>query len=502
MPTKSELLDYEPVTPSPRAGRAQLVEATNDSSRIRPLGRPTLNAISQKPPMPLPIAARDDSSQEAQPSATSASLLRRGHTLSYAGIFTFTFLVYFRPYELFPSLAWLSRSALVVAVLTLAFFIPTQLGLENRITARLLEVKIALALLFTALLSVPFALEPTTAFQTVVEFFKVIAIFIVTLNVVRTEKRLRRLLQLVLLSGCVLSFAAFSDYAQGNLALQGRRIAGLIGGLFSNPNDLALHLVTMIPISLALGFGSRRQLKKAFYLICSFLLMLGLLATFSRGGFIGFSFMIAFLAGKMARRHRLIFGGLALTLVLAVVALAPASYRSRLATTSDDSAVARTDELKRSVLVAARHPLFGVGMGNYILYSNSNKATHNAFTQVAAELGLTAFFIYLWFLISPFKRLRRLEQATGKDKQKPPVYYLALGLQASLIGYAVASFFASVAFLWYAYYLAAFSVCLSRIYSSLDDRNLPLNSKPRFRVQVKHNATAIRSSERVATAGN
>jgi len=147
MPTKSELLDYEPVTPSPRAGRAQLVEATNDSSRIRPLGRPTLNAISQKPPMPLPIAGRDDSSQEAQPSATSASLLRRGHTLSYAGIFTFTFLVYFRPYELFPSLAWLSRSALVVAALTLIAFIPAQLGLENRITAKLREVKLAVALL-------------------------------------------------------------------------------------------------------------------------------------------------------------------------------------------------------------------------------------------------------------------------------------------------------------------------------------------------------------------
>jgi O-antigen ligase len=502
MPNKLELRDYEPVTPSPQAGRAVLLETAEEFSTIRPLTSRAFKHVPLKTkPTKTPVTGDAVQPADLSPAAV-APTLRRGHSLSYAGIFTFTFLVYFRPYELFPSLAWLSRSALIVAVLTLAFFIPTQLGLENRITAKLLEVKIALALLFTALLSVPLALEPVTAFQTVVEFFKVIAIFVVTVNVVRTEKRLRGLLQLVLLSGCVLSFAAFSDYAQGNLVLQGRRIAGLIGGLFSNPNDLALHLVTMIPISLALGFGSRRQLTKVFYLICSFLLVLGLLATFSRGGFIGFSFMVAFLAGKMARRHRVIVGGLALALVLAVVALAPASYRSRLATTSDDSAVARTDELKRSLLVAARHPLLGVGMGNYILYSNSNKATHNAYTQVAAELGVAAFLIYLWFLISPFKRLRQLEQATGKDKRKPPVYYLALGLQASLIGYAVASFFASVAFLWYAYYLVAFSVCLSRIYSHLDGPSLSLNSNPKFVLHAKHNATAIRSNEGVTAEAN
>ena len=74
--------------------------------------------------------------------------------LTYFGLFAFTFLVYFRPYEWVPALSWLSRSALVMAVLTLAVFIPTQLGLENKITAPLREVKFALALLVTGLLSI------------------------------------------------------------------------------------------------------------------------------------------------------------------------------------------------------------------------------------------------------------------------------------------------------------------------------------------------------------
>jgi len=300
-----------------------------------------------------------------------------------------------------------------------------------------------------------------------IEFFKVIVMFIVAANVVRTEKRLNALMLLVLLASCVLSVAALNDYGHGHLALQGRRIAGLIGGLFNNPNDLALHLVTMFPISFAFFLASRGPLKKGIYLVCSLLLMAGLVATFSRGGFLGFVCVVGFLAWKLARRSHLIFGAVVLTMVVAVFALAPSAYRSRLATTSDDSAMARIDDLKRSVLVAARHPLFGVGMDNYILYSNTNKATHNAYTQVASEMGLAALLIYVLFLVTPCSYLRRIDQATGVSKRKPPVYYLAIGLQASLVGYMVISFFASVAYLWYAYYLVAYSVSLRRIYSNL-----------------------------------
>ena len=43
-------------------------------------------------------------------------------------------------------------------------------------------------------------------------------------------------------------------------------------------------------------------------------------------------------------------------------------------------------------------------------------------------------------------------------------YYFAIGIQASLIGYMVASFFAAVAYQWYIYYLVAYAITLRRIY--------------------------------------
>lgn len=465
MSKKLELADYDPVTVPPR-GHQPHAPVADILRRGRSL--PTL-VLPRRLEVVPPANSAEATAPRSLPEGgkkTKKLMAESGHGLSFAGLFVFTFLVFFRPYELFPSLSWMSKSALIAALATLAVFLPTQLSLENRITAKPREVKLGFLILGTGLLSVPFALEPARALQSFIEFSKVILIFVVMVNVLRTEKRLRALILLVLFSSCVLSMAALTDYLRGNLALEGRRIAGLIGGLFSNPNDLALHLVTMIPISVVLMMGSRGVLKKTAYLGCSLLLTAGLVATFSRGGFLGFMCVVAFLVWKLARRNRVIFVGIALSIMLATIALAPSAYRSRISTTSDDSAIARTDDLKRSILIAARHPLLGVGMDNYILYSNSNKATHNAYTQVASEMGLSALIIYLAFLLTPLGRLRKIEHVTVAGKLKPPLHYLAIGLQASLVGYMVVSFFASVAYQWYVYYLVAYAFCLHRLLSA------------------------------------
>ena len=41
-------------------------------------------------------------------------------------------------------------------------------------------------------------------------------------------------------------------------------------------------------------------------------------------------------------------------------------------------------------------------------------------------------------------------------------YYLSIGLQASLVGFMVSSFFGAVAYQWYVYYLVGYAVCLHR----------------------------------------
>jgi O-antigen ligase len=102
-------------------------------------------------------------------------------------------------------------------------------------------------------------------------------------------------------------------------------------------------------------------------------------------------------------------------------------------------------------------------MSNYILYSNVGKVTHNAYTQVAAELGLAAVIFYIGFIVTPLKSLRKIELSRSNKNRRNTSYYLAIGMQASLIGFIVSSFFASVAYQWYVYYLVAYSICLRRM---------------------------------------
>jgi O-antigen ligase len=119
----------------------------------------------------------------------------------------------------------------------------------------------------------------------------------------------------------------------------------------------------------------------------------------------------------------------------------------------------------RSIIVTLANPVFGVGMGNFHTVSIRELASHNAYTQVAAEMGLAAGLVYILFMVFPLRRLRELEREAFGLKDRAAFYYLAVGMQASLVGYMVCSFFASVAHLWYVYYLVGYSVCLRRLYA-------------------------------------
>jgi uncharacterized membrane protein YwzB len=154
------------------------------------------------------------------------------------------------------------------------------------------------------------------------------------------------------------------------------------------------------------------------------------------------------------------------------VALAPGNYGLRILSIfvpSLDpvgSSTARQEVLGRSVITSLRHPLFGIGMGNFHTVSLGETVTHNAFTQISAEMGFAALIVYLMFLTGSMRSLRKIERETFVKGKKSRYYYLAIGLQASLVGYMVSGFFAAVAYQWYAYYLVAYAVCLRRIYAA------------------------------------
>lgn len=404
--------------------------------------------------------------KQARPADTARSILpsqfKPGHSLTFVGLYLFTAVVYFRPYELFDALSWTSSAALSLAIFTLLVYALTQISLDGNLTIRTREIDLALLLLLMAALSIPMALDRTLSINATFEFAKVILIFVVISNTVRTEKRLRSLLWLVLVASCVISGFAVDDYRAGRMTLQGLRIQGVIGGIFSNPNDLALQLVMMSPIAVGLLFSSRSRAGRMIYLFIIALFVLGIVATFSRGGFIGLVGVVAVFIWRSLSRNRLaiLTGGLFLT--IGFIVLVPNAYRDRISNTNDASAMARQDELKRSLYLITRHPILGVGMNNFILYSNQDHATHNAYTQVGSELGVVAMIMYILILVATLKRIRTIQREFQEIKDSCGRWF-AIGLEASLIGYMISSFFLSVAYLWYVYYLVGYAISFDRI---------------------------------------
>ncbi len=466
MPNKFELQDYEPVTRTSRSRGSELHVSEDESLRVRPAEdfKTAVELQDEHSNARAFHAVQEKKGSKGEALAPAkGTFLKRGHALTYAGVFLFTLIVFFRPYELIPALSWATSSAFVVAIITLAIYVPTQLALDGRLTVRPREVNLALLLLLACALSIPLALSPLTAWKSFVDFAKVIVIFIVMVNVIRTEKRLKRLLLLVLAASCIISLSALNDYRLDRLALHGRRIEGIIGGLLSNPNDLALHLVTMIPISVGLMLGSKPLLKKALYFGCALLMIAGVVATFSRGGFVGLICVVGMILWGIVRKNRILVFAILAIFAVGFLAVVPGDYRTRLSTTKDNSAIARTDDLKRSIFLTYRNPLFGVGLGNYVFFSNTSKATHNAYTQIGSEIGIAGMVVYILFLVTPLRRLRAFRRGSPVSGHRSQLQWLALGLEASLVGYMVNSFFASVAVQWYAYYLVAYAFCLHRI---------------------------------------
>ncbi|CAN5256198.1 hypothetical protein BH20ACI2_BH20ACI2_03030 [soil metagenome] len=499
---RSKRKDYEPLPslrqrPTDVAGES--VRLTHDlgattsaaqTHRLRPaLSSPDPPNSNAKFPIEPPAVKEPAGSDPIEPPPTPSNkeqkrkekdrellskerwLATHGHTVTYICLFLFSIMVLFRPYEIVPGLGFLSATAFYFALATILVFLPSQFATEGNLTILTTEVKAILAMTAIALLTIPIAKDPGLAWFSLNDsFIKAVVIFIVLVNVVRTRSRLMGLMWLSFGIGIYLGYQALDMYRSGQFAVEDYRIAVDVGGMFGNPNEMALHFVMMTPIAICLGIASKGLLMRLVYFGMGALFIAANMVTFSRGGFLGLLATFGVLAWKLGRKYRInvtiasvVVGGL-------IMVTAPGNYGLRMLSIfipgldPVGSSDQRWSLLERSLLVTARNP-WGIGIGNFPIVGYHHLQSHNAFTQVSAELGILGLIAYLVFMISPFRKLGAIERTLFESKDHDWFYYLAIGLQASIVGYMVSSFFASVAYNWFIYYLIAHAVAFRRIYS-------------------------------------
>jgi putative inorganic carbon (hco3(-)) transporter len=485
-------------------------DAVNATSQNRQAATGERSSVGGSVGRPLKLATVGPSEEQpdsipTQSSNKSKFKLKHGHTITFIGLWLFTVVLYLRPAEFYPSPVTASI-ALIIALGTLAFYIPSQLSSDGTLTTRPPEVNLVLLFMIAGLLSVPLAINPRVAWSEFSgTFIRCIVMFIVIVNVLRTRARLNGLLFLAIVSAVWLSVDAINDFRLGLANVEGYRASGTGTGIFGNTNDMALHVVTILPIGIALVFGSRNIFGKLVFVACSLVMLAAVVLSYSRGAFLGLIVILIFMALKLGPRHRF---GVVLCVVLlgaAVLLFLPDNYGGRLLSIlmpsldTGGSADARRGELFRSLYVSLRHPLLGIGMANYQSeMSYRGQVTHNAYTQVACEMGVAALICYTMFIVKPLRKLGQIARETFATRQSSKYFYLSVGLQASLLGYMVSSFFLSVAYLWYIYYLVGFAICLRRLYEAETGVPVVVESRKELK-QKKTQQKSLRTSEALST---
>lgn len=424
--------------------------------------------------------AADAAAADDKPAVRAVS-----HPLAFAGLFLFTLLLYVRPNELFPEVFGTFAFTKIVAILTLVVYIGGKLSAGERLTIWPIEMSMLGLIVLIGIVLTPVSVSPDASIEMLSDtFFKVVVIFVLMINLVDSRERLRLILKLVVICGAGIAAGTIVKFAQGKFTSTiqgiGVRVEGTVGGIFGNPNDLAMSLDLLLPLAIVLALTSKPA-GRVFYLGCSLLLVMGVVVSFSRGGFLGLAAAGGVLLWKLGR-HNKFTTAIAVVAACGVLALSmPVGYTDRLFTIlhsdkdTTGSAQERQGELMRVLYVASRHTIIGIGLANYPVYSNHAIRAHNSFLELSAELGVAGLIAYLILIFAPLKRLKQIERETSRatNFRRRELHFLSAGVQASIIGFLVCAVFSSAQYQWFLYYPVAYAVSLKRLHSfeGADDDN-------------------------------
>ncbi|MGD0167532.1 MAG: O-antigen ligase family protein [Gaiellaceae bacterium] len=263
-------------------------------------------------------------------------------------------------------------------------------------------------LLAIAMISTVRASSTTDALATTVRYASFVALFVVVSQYVRKEALFRRIVWVLSIAAGVTSAVALWQFFSGHM-LSARTVTG-------DPNDIAFALATTLPLTFWLLEGRPAQRVLAFGLIG--LISLATLLAFSRGALVGLAAGITWKI-LVERRHRgAILSGVIIAAVAIGVVLAtdPGRVETGLKakeTVASENVVTRLDAWSKAARFSVDHPLLGIGPGNFKVHYASISGVpvgtetvaivHNAYLDIAAELGVLALVLFISYLAVIFK---------------------------------------------------------------------------------------------------
>ena len=256
------------------------------------------------------------------------------------------------------------------------------------------------------------------------------------------------------------------------------------GGHIGDQNDLALALNSVIPFAFFSLLFAKNLMQKALFGCAFGLMVASVVATLSRGGFVGLVPVLLYCFVFAPKKAAMIAIGIALT--FGVWMYTPDNYWTEMGTiqeTVEGSKQENRDNRYEFWEIAGRmfydHPILGVGLGNFPYNASryqskeqfdrlervvAGQAVHSLYFSMLSELGLSGFLIFFAILMYNFRYTSFIISTAknwGKDqghlrKSMPAgeseeffhdlekARYYAHALRASMCGYLVSGIFLSV----------------------------------------------------------
>jgi len=272
--------------------------------------------------------------------------------------------------------------------------------------------------------------------------------YLLVSRIVRDERQAVLVSAAVILGAGLSGFVGLWDFSSQGIRVTLRAIFRA-AGLATNPNELAIVMVTALPISIYMLGIVKGRISRLFLAGLTLVMIAANLVTLARTGLIVMLIVLLIIAALERRRKWVrVFVPL---FVLSLPFLIPRGFWFRFAATGllrgDFSAMVRTGAMKAGLKMFSENPITGVGFGAYFDKSTqygdiiSPLVAHNMYLHVLAEsgiLGLGAMLVLIW---STFRGMRlAAKEAAGNSA----VHYLARGYMIAYVAFLLCGVFTSI----------------------------------------------------------
>jgi len=246
-----------------------------------------------------------------------------------------------------------------------------------------------------------------------------------------------------------------------------------------DPNDLALLMVMALPVFIY-ALVEISGLKKIAVIVLIGLIVLTIIKTMSRGGFLGLLAVGAVIVAKEWKRNtgKILLGGIVIALFFSFFASNQFIDRMKSITSSEDdynktADYGRLAHWGRAITMIKEQPWLGHGVactaeaaGKRFSYMSRYawQTSHNCFLQIGVDLGVGGILFLFLIVTTSIRRLRSLRNlARSETKRWKRVLWWSHGLETGMYGYLVSAFFLSQAYFNTLYFYVAMSIVLEKI---------------------------------------